>query len=128
MKLTAERVVAYDDGIRGRLPFSSSWRLRSIPDLAGNARRGNHRNMKSPWNRERFESWAEAIGPETRVMVTRLLDSAPVVEQAYVPCSNILNLPRGNTGPNCLNRPPGKSTKRIVPRPDGHAPPHPRHP
>ena len=107
----------YDDGIRGRLPFSSSWRLRPIPDLAGNARRGNHRNMKSPWNRERFESWAEAIGPETRVMTARLLDSAPVVEQAYVPCNNILNLPRGNTGPNCLNRPPGKSTKRIVPRP-----------
>lgn len=116
MKLTAERVVAYDDGIE----VASHSRLHGVygqySTWPGHMPE-NHRNMKSPWNRERFESWAEAIGPETRVMVTRLLDSAPVVEQAYVPCNNILNLPRGNTGPNCLNRPPGKSTKRIVPRP-----------
>ena len=93
VKLTTTKVVAYHNGEQ----VASHCRLHGaygqyatipahMPD--------KHRDMRSPWSRERFESWADAVGPETGRAIRRLLDSKPMVEQAYVPCSNILNLSR----------------------------------
>lgn len=63
----------------------------------------NHRELPSPWSRERFESWADRIGPETGEAVRRLLDSKPVVEQAFVACSNVLGLAK-TYSPGLLER------------------------
>ena len=52
----------------------------------------NHRDVGSPWSRERFTSWAAKIGPETEATIARVLDSRRIVEQAFVPCRNILGL------------------------------------
>jgi hypothetical protein len=52
----------------------------------------NHRNAHSPWSRERFSSWAEKIGPETKISVERLMNTKPIVEQSFVACRNILEL------------------------------------
>ena len=40
----------------------------------------------------RFTSRAAKIGPETEAVIALVLDGKPVVEQAFVPCRNILVL------------------------------------
>lgn len=62
-----------------------------------------HRDAGSPWSRERFESWADRVGPSTGACVRRLLDSRAVVEQAFVPCRNILGLSKSRS-PELLER------------------------
>lgn len=62
-----------------------------------------HRDARSPWSRERFESWADRVGPSTGACVRRVLDSRPVVEQAFVPCRNILGLSK-RYSPELLER------------------------
>lgn len=62
-----------------------------------------HRDAKSPWSRERFESWADRIGPATGECIRRALDSRPVVEQAFVSCRNILGLSKSRS-PELLGR------------------------
>ena len=62
-----------------------------------------HASMGSPWSRERFSSWARRIGAETGSAVDRLLDSRPVVEQAFVPARNILGLSKSYS-PQLLER------------------------
>ena len=62
-----------------------------------------HAAMGSPWSRERFSSWAHRIGPDTGEAVDRLLDSRPVVEQAFVPARNILGLSKSYS-PQLLER------------------------
>ncbi len=51
-----------------------------------------HREMQSPWSPDRFTSWAAKIGPQTELAIQKVLASKPVVEQAFVPCRNILGL------------------------------------
>ena len=62
-----------------------------------------HASMDSPWSRERFSSWAHRVGAETGSAVDRLLDSRPVVEQAFVPARNILGLSKSYS-PQLLER------------------------
>ena len=62
-----------------------------------------HKNAKNLWSRERFESWADRIGPATSECIRRHLDSRVVVEQAFVPCRNILGLTKSNS-PELLER------------------------
>lgn len=62
-----------------------------------------HAAMDSPWSRERFSSWAHRIGTETGAAVDRLLDSRPIVEQAFVPARNILGLSKSYS-PQLLER------------------------
>ncbi|THG34820.1 IS21 family transposase [Adlercreutzia caecimuris] len=52
----------------------------------------NHREMDSPWSRERFENWADRIGPATGEAVRRMLDAKPIVQQAFVGVRNVLGL------------------------------------
>jgi transposase len=52
----------------------------------------NHQSFDSSWSPERFIRWAKKIGPATETVITTLLHSRPIVEQAFVSCSNILNL------------------------------------
>lgn len=62
-----------------------------------------HAARDSPWSRERFSSWAHRIGTETGEAVDRLLDSRPLVEQAFVPARNILGLSKSYS-PQLLER------------------------
>jgi transposase len=52
----------------------------------------NHRSFDSAWSPEGFIKWAKRIGPATEKVITTVLESRPIVEQAFVSCSNILNL------------------------------------
>lgn len=88
-KVTASKVAVYDDGelvcehkrLTGRKNRYETLEEHMPP---------NHRDTGSPWSRDRFTSWAAKIGPETEAAITRVLDSKLVVEQAFVPCRNIL--------------------------------------
>jgi transposase len=48
--------------------------------------------LDNPWNPERFERWADNIGPATRETVDRILASRTIVEQTFVSCQNVLGL------------------------------------
>lgn len=63
----------------------------------------NHREQTSPWSPERFESWSAKIGPETSKAISKVLAGKTVVEQAFVPCRNILGLSKSYT-PALLER------------------------
>ena len=63
----------------------------------------NHKEVESPWSPDRFTSWAAKIGPETEVAIRAVLASRPVVEQAFVPCRNMLGLAK-QYGPRYLER------------------------
>ena len=92
--LDGGEVVARHDRLRGRRGQYSTI-AEHMP--------ANHRELDSPWSRERFESWAEKVGPETATAVKRLLDRSAIVEQAFVPCRNILGLAK-RYGPERLER------------------------
>ena len=95
-KVTAGKVVVYDHGelvcehrrMTGRKNQYDTF-VEHMP--------ANHRDAGSPWSRERFTSWAAKIGPETEAAVARVLDSRAVMEQAFVPCRNILGLSKRYT-------------------------------
>ncbi len=55
------------------------------------------------WNRDRFLSWADTIGPATRQVVEGILDRAVIEQQAYRSCFGVLNL-RDKYGPQRLER------------------------
>ena len=44
------------------------------------------------WNRNRFLSWAEKIGPATRKVIEAILDRAIIEQQAYRSCFGVLSL------------------------------------
>lgn len=102
VRLTASRVTVMSDGevvaehrrLRGRKGQYSTV-VDHMPE--------SHRLQESPWSRERFESWAKRIGPETGAAISRLLDSRPIVEQAFVGCRNILGLSKAYS-PELLER------------------------
>lgn len=91
IKVTASKVVVYDNGelvcehkrMTGKKNQYETFDEHMPP---------NHRDVGSPWSRERFTSWAAKIGPETEATIARVLDSRRIVEQAFVPCRNILGL------------------------------------
>jgi len=55
-----------------------------------------HQAYDTQWTPERYRRWAASIGPETLAAIDAVLDSKVIVEQAYVPCINILNLAKGS--------------------------------
>lgn len=76
-------VVAEHDRLHGRKGQFSTY-VEHMP--------ANHREMDSPWSRERFENWADRIGPATGEAVRRMMDSRPIVQQAFVGVRNVLGL------------------------------------
>ncbi len=46
----------------------------------------------SEWNPQRFLQWASQCGSETKKLISRVIDSREVPEQAYKSCLGILNL------------------------------------
>jgi transposase len=58
-----------------------------------------HQAYDAEWTPGRFERWADSIGPATRRVIDTVIASRVIVEQAFVPCMNILNLAkRGRRG------------------------------
>jgi transposase len=53
-----------------------------------------HQAYDAEWTPERFERWADSMGPATRSVIDTVIRSKAIVEQAFVPCMNILNLAR----------------------------------
>ena len=63
----------------------------------------NHRIENSPWSRERFESWADRIGPSTGEAICRMMDAKSIVQQPFVACRNVLGLSKAYA-PDLLER------------------------
>ena len=55
------------------------------------------------WSRQRFLSWARAVGPETEEVIAKVLDSRTYAPQAFKACLGILNLQKPH-GAVRLNR------------------------
>jgi transposase len=51
-----------------------------------------HADFDAKWTPERYQRWADTIGPSTRTVIDRILSSKRIVEQAFVPCMNVLGL------------------------------------
>jgi len=51
-----------------------------------------HQHYDGSWSPERFTRWASGVGPATLWAIEYVLATKAVVEQAFVPCINILNL------------------------------------
>lgn len=90
-KVTASKVVVYDNGELVCEHKRMTGRKNQY-ETFGEHMPPNHRDVGSPWSRDRFVSWAAKIGPQTEAAIARVLDSRTVVEQAFVPCRNILGL------------------------------------
>ena len=102
VRVSAGRVTVFDGGD----PVAEHARLfgrKGQYSTAAEHMPANHRELDSPWSPERFVSWAAKIGRETEAAIRAVLDSRPVVEQAFVPCRNILGLAR-QYGPGYLER------------------------
>jgi len=54
-----------------------------------------HQEADIAWTPDRFERWAAGVGPATAAAIGRVLASKAIVEQAFVPCMNILGLAKG---------------------------------
>ena len=48
--------------------------------------------LDNPWTPDRFTRWAAGVGPAAAEAIGRVLSSRSIVEQAFVPCQNILGL------------------------------------
>jgi transposase len=51
-----------------------------------------HHQFFDSWSAQKFTSWAQNIGEETFLVVSRLLDDKPHEQQAYKSCLGVLNL------------------------------------
>ena len=51
-----------------------------------------HHQFVASWSAEKFTSWAQSIGEETFLVVSRLLSDKPHEQQAYKSCLGVLNL------------------------------------
>jgi transposase len=51
-----------------------------------------HHQFFDSWSAEKFTSWAQAIGEETLLVLSRLLNDKPHEQQAYKSCLGVLNL------------------------------------
>jgi len=51
-----------------------------------------HADYDARWTPERYQRWADTIGPSTRAVIDSVLCGKKIVEQAFVPCMNILGL------------------------------------
>ena len=64
------------------------------------------------WDRERFLSWAQSIGPATRTTVQAILERAVIEQQAYRSCFGLLSL-KNTHGEYALERACGGLLKRT---------------
>jgi len=51
-----------------------------------------HADYDAKWTPERYQRWADTIGPSTRTVIDRILREKVIVEQAFLPCMNVLGL------------------------------------
>jgi transposase len=58
-----------------------------------------HAAYDAKWTPERYQRWADSIGPATRSVIDRVLNGKQIVEQAFVPCMNILGLAKKGRRP-----------------------------
>ena len=79
------RVVASHDRLHGKKGQYST-KLEHMPPA--------HAAYDAKWTPERYQRWADSIGPNTRTVIERVLSEKVIVEQAFVPCMNILGLAR----------------------------------
>jgi len=51
-----------------------------------------HADYDAEWTPGRYQRWADTIGPATRIVIDRILSGKVIVEQAFLPCMNVLGL------------------------------------
>ncbi|MCL1896818.1 MAG: IS21 family transposase [Clostridiales bacterium] len=51
-----------------------------------------HADYDAEWTPGRYQRWADTIGPATRNVIDRILGGKQIVEQAFLPCMNVLGL------------------------------------
>ena len=51
-----------------------------------------HRHRLTDWTPQRFETWAETIGPNTLAAIRAILASRKIVEQSYRSCLGVMSL------------------------------------
>ena len=57
-----------------------------------------HRAQLRDWTPARFQSWAGEIGPQTEAVITAILASKKIVEQAYRSCLGVMSLAKKTGG------------------------------
>jgi transposase len=88
--------------------FDGADRVASHPRLRGGARGcyrtveehmpPAHRAQLRDWTPARFQSWAGEIGPQTEAVITAILASKKIVEQAYRSCLGVMSLAKKTGG------------------------------
>jgi hypothetical protein len=81
--LNGSETVAVHDRIHGRKGQYST-RKEHMP--------ASHQAYDAEWTPARFERWADGVGPQTRCVIDTVIASKVIVEQAFLPCMNILGL------------------------------------
>jgi hypothetical protein len=76
-------VVAVHERLHGRKGQYSTQKEHMPP---------SHQAYDAEWTPARFERWADSVGPQTRKVIDTVIASKVIVEQAFVPCMNILGL------------------------------------
>jgi len=81
--LYGREIVASHDRLHGRKGAYSTKPEHMPP---------KHAAYDAKWTPERYQRWADSIGPATRAAIDKVLFSKKIVEQGFVPCMNILGL------------------------------------
>jgi hypothetical protein len=87
---TASMIEVFVDGTRiaaHKRNFDSYKRYTTLPEHMPEA----HKAVTT-WNSERYLSWAEKVGPQTKQLITNILDSREYPVQTYRSCMGIMRL------------------------------------
>lgn len=92
LKVTVNSIFIYKDGvlIKTHPRFSSEARYKYRTDPEDKPKG----SANPEWNANRFCSWALNIGPSTKIVIDRILQSRTIVEQTYNSAKAILTLTR----------------------------------
>jgi len=90
IRATASVIEIFTDGVRiAAHPrnFNTYKRYRTLPEHMPES----HKAVTG-WSSERFLAWAEKIGPNTKQMIAKILDSRDCPVQTYRACMGIMRL------------------------------------
>ena len=90
LRVTASVIEVFVDGVRiaaHNRNFNTYRRYTTLPEHMPES----HKAVTG-WNSERYLSWAEKIGPKTRALIAKVLDSREYPVQTYRACMGIMRL------------------------------------
>ena len=90
LRVTASVIEVFVDGVRiaaHKRNFNTYRRYTTLPEHMPESHK-----VVTGWNSERYLSWAEKIGPKTKDLIARVLDSREYPVQTYRACMGIMRL------------------------------------